>query len=49
MYEDLTEEDAVRLAVKHLNRGQEIPQELMTVLEGYGVADYFTQDQEGAE
>lgn len=41
MYEDLTAEDASRLACKHLNRGQKIPTELMTVLEGLGIADYF--------
>lgn len=46
MYEELTEEDATRLAVKHLNRGQEIPPELMHVLEGLGIAAYFTSEVE---
>ncbi len=41
MYEELTEEEATRLACKHLNRGQEIPQELMKVLATYGIDDYF--------
>lgn len=41
LYEDLDEEDLMRLACKHLTRGQEIPHELMTVLEGLGIAENF--------
>ena len=41
MYEELDEEDLIRLACKHLTRGQEIPQDLMTALEGLGIADTF--------
>ena len=51
MYEELTKEEAMRLACKHLNRGQEIPQELMKVLSTYGIAEYFTTeaDESGSE
>lgn len=41
MYEDLDEEDLIRLACRHLTRGQEIPQELMNALEELGIAETF--------
>lgn len=41
MYEELDEEDLIRLACRHLNRGQELPQGLMNALEGLGIADTF--------
>lgn len=51
MYDELTAEDATRLACKHLNRGQKIPQELMQVLETHDIADHFkdSPDEDGTE
>lgn len=44
LYDDLDADGAIRLACKHLNRGQEIPAELMAVLEEYEIAYYFQED-----
>lgn len=46
VYEDLTQEDLLRLAVGHTNRGQKIPSDLMTVLEDYKIAEYFKDEVE---
>lgn len=46
MYEDLDAEDLIRLACKHLNRGQDIPNELMQAMEGLGIAEPFKTDIE---
>lgn len=46
VYEDLTQDSLLRLAVGHINRGQKIPSDLMTVLEDYKIADYFQDETE---